>query len=126
MKSVKIVLSMVAGTSLLFGAIPHYPQHFSLTPSERYLLNDWVSKCLEDFKTIKPNMTRLEITKRLIPYQRTGSPTLFPYSSGSLEAFAHPECPYFKIDIEFARGVSPSADDKIIKFSKPYLEGARY
>ena len=40
------------------------------------------------------------------------------------------ECPYFKIDVEFAvsrnpereNRISPSPDDKVVKVSKPYIE----
>jgi len=82
----------------------------------------WVAKCLKDFESIKPGMTRKDIRKR------------FPMDGGlqgvSLVRFAHPECPYFKIDVEFSFKRNPddqnravmSPDDKAIKISKPYIE----
>jgi hypothetical protein len=82
----------------------------------------WVSKCLTDFQSIKPGMTRGEIQKK------------FPMDGGvqdfSLIRFAHPECDYFKIDVEFDskrnandqnRAINDS-NDKVTKVSKPYIE----
>jgi len=82
----------------------------------------WVEKCLGDFETIKLGMTRGEVEKR------------FPADGGlqtvSPVRFAHPECGYFKINVEFSferdesdqgRAVA-SADDPVTKVSKPYIE----
>ena len=79
-------------------------------------------KCLKDFQSIKPGMTRAEIQK------------VFPMDGG-LQAFSpvrftHPDCPYFKIDISFIfqrdtndqnRAIF-SPDDKAIGISKPYIQ----
>ncbi len=82
----------------------------------------WVIKCLTDFYSIKPGMTREEIEKR------------FPMDGGeqgvSPVRFTHPECPHFKIDVEFSFKRNPndqnravvSPEDKATKISKPYLE----
>ena len=82
----------------------------------------WVVKCLTDFRAIKPGMTRAEVERRLP-------------SDGGIQGyvtvrFVHPECPYFKIDVEFAvrrnpepeNRIAPSPDDKVVKVSKPYIE----
>lgn len=82
----------------------------------------WVAKCLDDFKEIKPGMMRAEIEKRMT-------------KDGGLQSYVtvryvHPECSYFKIDVEYSvkrnpaeQGrVVPSADDKAVKVSKPYIE----
>ncbi len=82
----------------------------------------WVAKCLEDFQVIKVGMTREDVQKR------------FPMDGGlhsvSPVRFTHPECRYFKIDVEFSfkrnsedmnRAII-SPDDKATKVSKPYIE----
>jgi hypothetical protein len=128
MRFLKVTAWILASASLLLAITSQQPQHFSLTPGDRALLNDWVAKCLEDFKAIKPGMTRLEVTNRLFQDHRSGPRTqspLFP-SDSRRELFVHPECPYFKIDIEFARGVNVSPEDKVLNFSKPYVEGVNY
>lgn len=82
----------------------------------------WVRKCLDDFNGIKLGMTRGQIEKN------------FPKDGGlygaSCISFTHPDCPYFKIDVEFDFKRNPndqnraiiSTDDKVIKVSKPYIE----
>jgi hypothetical protein len=82
----------------------------------------WVAKCLMDFQSIKVGMTRGEVEKR------------FPEDGGergvSPVRFTHPECGYFKIDVEFdfkrdakeqGRAIE-SPEDKVTKISKPYIE----
>jgi hypothetical protein len=82
----------------------------------------WVEKCLSDFESIKPGMTRGEIEKK------------FMWDGGLQGAspfrFTHPECRYFKIDVEFdlkrdekdQNRTLWSPDDKVTKVSKPYIE----
>ena len=83
---------------------------------------EWVRRCLKDFEALKPGMTRAEVEKR------------FPIDGG-LQGFSpvrylHPDCPYFKVDVEFAvqrdpkaqNRVAPTQADKVTKVSKPYLE----
>lgn len=82
----------------------------------------WVSKCFKDFQAIKVGMTREDVAKR------------FPMDGGlqgvSPVRFTHPECPYFKIDVEFSFQRNPqdqgraimSPEDKATKVSKPYIE----
>jgi outer membrane murein-binding lipoprotein Lpp len=82
----------------------------------------WVLKCLADFGEIKPGMTRAEIDKRL---RKEGG---FQIGSKNVR-YNHPECLYFKINVEFAvkRNPSdqnrevPSPDDKAVSVSKPYM-----
>ena len=82
----------------------------------------WVEKCLRDFESIKPGMTRGEIEKK------------FPMDGGlqgvSPGRFTHPECGYFKLDVEFdfkrnekdqGRAIL-SPEDKATKVSRPYIE----
>jgi hypothetical protein len=52
----------------------------------------WVEQCLKDFTAIKPGMTRHEIEERL----STGE------FYDALGTFTHPDCPYFKIDVDSA------------------------
>jgi hypothetical protein len=81
----------------------------------------WVEKCMRDFESIKPGMTRGEIEKK------------FPMDGGlqgvSLTRFTHPECSYFKVAVEFDfkrnekdQGRILSPEDKATKVSKPYIE----
>ena len=83
---------------------------------------EWVQQCLKDFETIHPGMTRQEIKKK------------FPMDGGlqsfSAVRFVHPDCPYFKIDVEFElkkdiknrnRAIH-TQEDMAIKISKPYIE----
>ena len=82
----------------------------------------WVKKCLRDFDSIKPGRSRKEIEKQ------------FPMDGGvqgvSPVRFTHPECPHFKIEVEFSFKRNPhdqnraviSPEDKTTKISKPYLE----
>ncbi len=87
------------------------------TPNEK--CTTWVSKCLADFESIKTGMTRGEIEKK---FSMDGG-----ISTVSLIRFVHPECIYFKIDVEFElKSKDPnhmsSPEDKVIKKSKPYIE----
>ena len=82
----------------------------------------WVTKCLMDFDSIKPGMTREEIAKR------------FPMDGGlqavSSVRFTHPSCRYFKMDVEFdfkrdatdQNRAIKRKNDKVTKVSKPYIE----
>lgn len=82
----------------------------------------WVAKCLKDFHAIKVGMTRNKIEKRL---QLDGG-----LQGVSPVRFTHPECRYFKIDVEFSFKRNPedmnraitSPDDRVTKVSKPYIE----
>lgn len=86
----------------------------------------WVAKCLSDFRQIKPGMTRAEIEKRM-------------HIDGGFQGYVtvryfHPECSYFKIDVDFSvkqdqgkQGqIVSSADDKAMKVSKPYIENPQF
>ena len=85
--------------------------------------NKLIEKCIMDFEYIKIGMTRNEIEKRFLldgGLQSIASPI----------RFTHPNCPYFKINIEFAFTKNPDdqnraiskKEDKVIKVSKPYIE----
>jgi hypothetical protein len=86
----------------------------------------WVAECLKDFESIKVGMTRSQIEQR------------FPLDGGiqgvSIGRFAHPACPYFKIDasFEFKRNAADqnrairADEDKVVKVSKPYIESPFY
>ena len=85
----------------------------------------WVNKCLSDFDSIKVGRSRKEIERQ------------FPMDGGiqgvSPVRFTHPECPHFKVDVEFSFKRNPhdqnraviSPEDKSTKISKPYLERFR-
>ena len=82
-----------------------------------------VALLLKDFEKMKPGMSREEI-KQFFP--RDGG-----VHSVSKERFVHPECPFFKVDVEFDFELDPndqnrpvwSDEDQAKKISKPYIEG---
>lgn len=75
----------------------------------------WVAKCLKDFQAIKVGMTRKEIEMQ---FQQDGG-----LQGVSPVRFTHPDCPYFKVDVEFSFKRNPqdmgramiSPDDKGFK-----------
>ena len=81
-----------------------------------------VEQCLKDLESITNGMTRAQVGSKLRPDGglRSASPV----------RFVHPECPYFKINVEFEFKRDPadqnraveSGDDKVIRVSKPSLE----
>ncbi len=82
----------------------------------------WVERCLRDFASIKPNMTRQEVEGR---FKLDGG-----LQGASPVRLTHPACPYFKIDVEFdfkrdsanqGRAIT-ATDDKVLRASRPYLE----
>jgi hypothetical protein len=80
----------------------------------------WVERCIKDFQSIKPGMTRSQVEK------------LLRHDGGLMQAtqwrYRHPDCDYFKIDVDYSvkRDSSgqllDSANDKVVAVSKPYLE----
>ena len=103
---------------------------YAATKSDQEKLNrqhiEWVKKCLQDFSSIKPGMSRGEIEKKF----RADGGLHDPYSV----RFTHPSCRYFKIDVTFGkirnvddqnRGLGEK-DDKVINVSKPYIERPFY
>jgi len=80
----------------------------------------WVESSLKDIQTIKVGMTR----KDLLTIFTTEGGISVPQS----RQFAYKKCPYFKVHVEFELSQpdkrTESPDDKIIKISKPYLEGS--
>ena len=81
---------------------------------------EWVAKCLREMQSVKVGMTRKDLAKVLTTEGGLYSPGWGHY--------VHPECPYFKVDVEFAFTRDKSGygvwkpTDKITKVSKPYLE----
>lgn len=81
-----------------------------------------VASCLKDFQSLKPGISRSEISR------------IFPLDGGiqgiSPVRFAHPDCPYFKFEVEFEfktdsddqnRAIRGD-DDRATIISKPYIE----
>jgi hypothetical protein len=90
------------------------------TTPEKQARIQWVEKCLKDLQSIKPGMTRGQMLKILGEEGGLYSPGWGHY--------VHKECPYFKVDIEFAftrdkdgRG-QWKPDDKITKVTRPYID----
>jgi len=85
---------------------------------------EWVNHTLQRMETIKPGMTRFDLLK---VFRTEGG-----FSTGLRRTFVSPDCPYFKIDVEFKAVGRPDSDnagfvtllednrDIIVKISKPY------
>jgi hypothetical protein len=82
----------------------------------------WVEKCLKDFESVKAGMTRHDVDAK---WTMDGG-----IQGVSPVRYAHPACPYFKIDVEFDfkknaadqnRAIT-GKDDKVTRVSKPYIE----
>ena len=86
----------------------------------------WVEQSLRTMNTIKVGMTRRQLMK------------VFTYPDGlwsvsrTRQTFAYRDCPSFLINVEFKPvgtlkpGMRESADDRITKISKPYIEQVFY
>ena len=80
----------------------------------------WVEGCLKDFESLKPGMTRKEVDEKL---EQDGGIQFV----GKMR-YQHPDCPYFKVDIEFACSrdaegrIMSKPTDKVTAISNPYLE----
>jgi hypothetical protein len=80
----------------------------------------WVENALKDMQTIKVGMTRKDL---LTVFTTEGG-----ISSPRSRQYVYKKCPYFKVQVEFELSqpgdrLTESPDDRIIKISKPYLEG---
>ena len=82
----------------------------------------WVRKCLEDFGSVTPGMTRGQVEQRFAMDCGLQVP--------SPVRFVHPDCPCFKIDVEFKYRTEPNDQnraimgdkDRVTSVSKPYIE----
>ena len=111
-------LSIIAGMSitLLFAE----GQQLGTEPNKD--CTRWVEKCLKDFQSIKPGMTRHEVENK---FTMDGGLQMV-----SRVRFSHPTCAYFMIDVEFETKRDPAdqnraiwgKDDRVTKISKPYIE----
>lgn len=108
-----LIIAIVVMLSLCLGQATN-------EPAKKHECVSWVQKCLRDFESVKVGMTRAEIEKKL------------PMDGGihliHLVRFVHPECRYFKIDVEFdvkkndKGDKMQSPDDYAKTISKPYIE----
>jgi hypothetical protein len=75
----------------------------------------WIADALKAIQTIKVGMTRADLMK------------LFTVEGGlstrSQRTYVYQQCPYIKVDIEFApsTGEEEQPSDKILRISRPYL-----
>jgi hypothetical protein len=113
----KFLLSQGGKKNLALASSVRPPQG---TPNKD--LTTGVEKCLADFESVKAGMMRCEVEAKLT--MDGGIQGVSPVR------FAHPTCPYFKINVEFDfqknaadqnRAVR-GKDDKVIRVSKPYIE----
>ena len=86
----------------------------------------WVVRAMQRMQTIKPGMTREALLK---VFTTEGG-----LSTGLHRTYVYPECPYFKVDVEFEAIGRPERDadgrvtliedrhDIIVKISRPYLQ----
>ena len=87
---------------------------------------DWVAEVLTRMLTIKPGMTRKAL---LTVFTTEGG-----LSTGLRRTYVSPDCPYFKVDVEFQAVGRPDRDengrvtlveadqDIILKVSPPFLQ----
>ncbi len=120
----KITLGMII---LIFIISSIIVGSYAATKSDQRKLNEeriaWVRKCLQDFKSIKPGITRGEIEKT---FRMDGGLIASPFSV----RFLHPSCSYFKIDVRFVINKSNidgwAKGDRVESVSKPYIERPFY
>lgn len=79
----------------------------------------WISGILRTIQTVRPGMTRRDVERLFIP---DGG-----LSSGAPSIYVFRECLFIKVQVDFRptlkNGVwGGSADDVIVKISRPYLE----
>lgn len=88
----------------------------------------WLTPVLKRMETIRPGMTRWDVLKVFRTEESVGPNSGFSIggvpSPGFRETFVSQDCPYFKIDIEFAGHDSIPNRDVIVKVSKPYVQFA--
>jgi hypothetical protein len=81
----------------------------------------WVENALKEMQTIKIGMTRKDL---LTIFTTEGG-----FSSAQSRQYVYKKCPFIKVQVEFEPSQSSdksaeSPNDRIIKISKPYLEGS--
>ncbi|HUG67855.1 MAG TPA: hypothetical protein VMM76_08885 [Pirellulaceae bacterium] len=114
--------SIVMGCVAVLSATLLYAQSQPTASAKDKDHTRWVEMCLTDLEAIKIGMTRAEVESKL-------------QMDGGLQAvspvrFAHPSCPYFKLDVEFEfqRDASDQnravrgRDDAVKRISRPYVE----
>jgi hypothetical protein len=76
----------------------------------------WVEQVLKEMQSIKVGMRRGEVEK------------VFSVAGGlatvSRQAYVYRQCPYFRVDVEFAPAdqTRASENDTVVNISKPYLD----
>jgi len=81
----------------------------------------WIVTSLIEMQTIKVGMSRGELLKVFTTEGGLSTPRQRKY--------VYRDCPYIKVDVEFAptqEGPVERQDDKVTKISKPYLEFGVY
>ena len=75
----------------------------------------WVAASLQKMQTVKVGMTRADL--QLLFTEEGG------ISTRKQRTYVYRECPYMKVDVQFAPAERPSNEsfDKIIALSRPYL-----
>jgi hypothetical protein len=81
----------------------------------------WVALSLKEMQAIKVGMTREDLAR---VFATEGG-----MSTGTRRTYAYRDCPYFKIDVDFAPYADGSGGenpkDRITGLSKPYLDWSR-
>lgn len=83
---------------------------------------NWIDHVMRSISTIKPGMTRRELSR---VFTEEGG-----LSTRTQKRYVYKQCPYIKVHVEFSPanpGANPDAatespQDKIVKISRPYLE----
>ena len=114
MKSILLVIASIAVVSIVGFALQAQRNDDTAAHVQ------WVENALKDMQTIQVGMTRKDLLRIFTTEGGISSP--------QTRQFVYKKCPYFKVQVQFELSQSgdkrtESPDDKIIKISKPYLEG---
>jgi hypothetical protein len=102
---------------------PQYPVPLPATghvDEVNWQATTWIDSVMQSIGTIKPGMTRKDLLKVFTTEGGLSSP--------QHQRFVLQECPYIKVDVDFAPALKESdhfieaPEDKIVKISRPFLE----
>ena len=108
----KIIFTAILFTASMITGIP--AQSAKAEPDH----TKWIASVIDTAATIKPGMTRKELSR---VFTTEGG-----ISSRTWQRYRYKNCPYIKVDVEFSpvggTGDAPREGDKIVKISHPFLE----
>jgi hypothetical protein len=121
-----LLLAVLSGVAVVGAISVRATQQASQTESSNQDHLAWVARSLKRMETVQPGMTRSDLLK---VFRTEGG-----ISQALHRTFVSRDCPYFKVDVEFAAVGRPNRDvsgretmvegsrDTIVKISRPYLQ----